>query len=289
MIKLTPLLLVIFLTGCFGPSTLDTTNKDTIKSTIEKINESLPINKKEQLSKAISYYSLGGSKGVATMLKNAFNNKRSANTTDALFIENLHPLHGKTADEILALYKKQLTADKIEKEERSKVRKLSEEAETFLTSNKFKEALSKYKDMSLLKSGIKASEEGIAKINLQIKSFEEKANYIEKIKVTEFISTRIDTYTKKGVAAVRIGLKNTGIRSLDKVKVTVYFQDKNGNNIYEQDFNPVLVSKYTREKPLKPGYSYEMEKNNYKIIKAPLTDWSEGKATMKIVDISFSN
>jgi len=84
--------------------------------------------------------------------------------------------------------------------------------------------------------------------------FTEKMNYLDKVLITEFSAKRINTYSKKSVPAVRISLKNNGDRSLDKVKVVVYFQDRNGNTIFEEDYHPVLVSKYSfgsDNKPLK--------------------------------------
>ena len=53
---------------------------------------------------------------------------------------------------------------------------------------------------------------------------------MDKVEITEFLAQRIDTYLKKDIPAVRISLKNKGDRSLDKVKVVVYFKDKDGNN-----------------------------------------------------------
>ena len=286
MQKILPIILATILSGCFGPATLDTTNQATIKSTIEKMSSSLPSKEKDELSKAITYYSLDGSNGVANIFKNAINKKE---TSESVFVENLQVLHGKTSDEIMTLYKRKLTKDQAKKAERAKVLALIKEAEKLLSSNKFQEAINKYKDISLLESGVEEAEKGIDKANSKMKEFTEKTNYISKIKVTEFISTRIDTYTKKNMAAVRMGFKNTGDRSLDKIKVTVFFQDKEGKNIHEEDYTPVLVSKYGRGKPLKPGYSYEMEENTYKTTKSPLSEWEKGKATIKSIDIEFSD
>src|SRR5690606_20317808 len=101
---------------------------------------------------------------------------------------------------------------------------------------------------------------------------------------------RIDTYSDKGVPAIRISLKNNGNRSLDEVRVTVYFQDVNGKTIYEESFSPVLVSKFSfdNNQPLKAGYIREMEQGKYYVVKSPLSQWDEGKATVKITDIKFT-
>ena len=52
--------------------------------------------------------------------------------------------------------------------------------------------------------------------------------------------------------------------------------------IYEEDFYPILVSKYSfsgDNKPLKPGYVKEMEKGKYYTLESALSDWQEGQAT----------
>src|SRR5690625_3737205 len=119
----------------------------------------------------------------------------------------------------------------------------------------------------------------------------EKMNYMDKVEITEFVAQRIDTYRQKDVPAVRISLKNNGDRSLDKVKVVVYFKDKDGNTIFEEDYHPVLVSKYSfsgDNKPLKPGYVKEMPKGKYYTLESALSDWQEGEATAQVVDIEFT-
>lgn len=289
MNKLTPFLLVAILSGCFGPATLDTTNKETVKNSVEKLKMELPEDKKEDLSKAIAYFTMGGESGIRSMMKSAFSNEDPQYDNEDIFITNIKILDGKTADEILSLHTQSQEKARADRKERLKVSKLKEEAEALLQSNKFQEALDKYNAMSLTKSGVDASEEGMAKTNIAIKEFAKKAEYIEQIEITEFTTTRIDTYTEKGVPAVRIGLKNKGDKSLDQIKVTVFFKDSDGNNIHEKDFSPILVSKYSNKKPLKPGYVHEMKKDNYLTVKSPLSDWEEGSAEIKIVDIKFTD
>ncbi|MDP2505424.1 hypothetical protein [Oceanobacter sp. 3_MG-2023] len=61
--------------------------------------------------------------------------------------------------------------------------------------------------------------------------------------------------------------------------------------IYEEDYLPVLVSKYSYgndNKPLKPGYVKEMDKDKYYTLDSALSDWAEGKAVAKVVDIEFA-
>ncbi|PWF90645.1 hypothetical protein DD549_17380 [Shewanella algae] len=216
-------------------------------------------------------------------------------TNEAMFAANLKAIDGLTGEEILNKYRSNIEQDRIKREkeeaERKKVTALKKEAEKLLDGNNFEEALAKYKALSEISSGVEAAETGIEKTTKAMEEFTEKMNYMDKVEITDFVAQRIDTYLKKDVPAVRISLKNNGDRSLDKVKVVVYFKGKGGNTIFEEDYHPVLVSKYSfsgDNKPLKPGYVKEMEKGKYYTLESALSDWQEGEATAKVVDIEFT-
>ncbi|MBU6955620.1 DUF6694 family lipoprotein [Hahella sp. HN01] len=292
--KRTILLFFLLLTGCFGPETLDATNDATVKNSVQKMLEELPESKRGEFQKAIMYFSLGGGKGVKSLVGAVLSGGKSTSTELAPFI-NIQSIDGLTSDQILTKYHERLAEDNAIREremaEKQKVRSLISNAEELLKSNKFKEAIAKYEALSELPSGREEAQEGIERTTQAMRDFAEKADYMSKVEITEFFARRIDTYSDKGVPAVRISLKNTGNRSLDKVEVVVYFQDKSGNTIYEKDFLPVLVSRYSfsgDNKPLKPGYIQEMEKGKYYTIDSALSEWEEGKATIKVTDIKFT-
>ncbi len=289
------LLLTLLLAGCLGSNTFDASNEETIKASAQKIAQSLPEEQREEFGKAIMYFTIGGSNGFKTMLGAAFTGGNTEALTETMLTINIKAIDGLTGQEIIEKYRKSLAEEKAikakESAERESVRELENEAEAFLESNEFEQALSKYKAMNEYSLGIDASEAGITKTKQAMESFTEKMNYIDNIKITEFIATRIDTYSDDNVPAVRISLKNTGDRSLDKVKVIVYFQDKAGNTIFEEDFLPVLVSQYSfsgDNKPLKPGYVMEMETGKYYTIDSQLSEWDESNAFVKVDDIEFS-
>lgn len=286
---------ILILAGCFGPAKFDSSSEDSIKKSTQKIVESLPEENRDEFQKALMYFSIGGESGLKTMMGAAFAGKSSDVTNEAMLTVNLKAIDGLTGDQILKKYRQSLEQERIKREkedvERKKITSLKEEAQELLDSNKFEEALSKYKAMSEISSGIEAAEVGIEKTTKAMEEFTEKMNYIDKVEVTEFIAKRIDTYTEKDIPAVRISLKNNGDRSLDEVKVIVYFKDKDGNTIFEEDYCPVLVSNYSfssDNKPLKPGYVKEMEKDKYYTLKSALSEWQEGKAVAKVVDIEFT-
>ena len=282
---------VVLLAGCLPVAKFNATDEVTIKESIKKVSDSLPEGQRAEFADAVTYFAIGGTNGLRSMIADAFSGKASEAKTETTITVNLQSIHGLNGEEILAKYRASLEDDREREAEEEKVSSLKKEAEKLLESNQFEDALAKYEAMGEISSGVESAKAGVRKTTDAMKNFTEKMNYIDKVQITEFVAKRIDTYLKKGVPAVRIALKNTGGRSLDKVEVTVYFMDKDGNAIFEEDFHPVLVSKYSfsgDNKPLKPGYVKEMEKGNYYTIKSQLSEWFEGKATAKITDIKFS-
>lgn len=286
---------IMLLQGCFGPAEFDASSENTLESSTERIEASLSESQKEEFSKALLYFSMGGTDGFTNLMSSAFSGNLDIDpSTTAL--TNLSAIDGLTGTAILEKYRRSIEDDQIryEKEasERESIQALQNEAESFLSSNKFEEALERYKAMGEIASGTDIAEEGIADVTQKMEDFTEKIGYMANIEITEFVAKRIDTYSKKGVPAVRLSLKNNGDRSLDRVEIVVYFQDENGNTIYEEDYNPVLVSEYSfsgNSKPLKPGYVQEMETDKYYTLDSQLSEWQEGRAVAKIVDIQFTD
>lgn len=285
--------------GCFGAPVFDASTEKSIKDSFHSMSQGLPDKKKEKLNNALMYYMFGGLEGFDSLLKNAFNG--GEDKTELFVSVNLQSIHNLTADEILAKHDEDLKRIKqlqlkseaeIAKfiKERNEVTKLIEKAEKLLEDKQFEESISIYKKLSELPYGYNDGLVGIEKAKNEMKIHSEKMDYIENIEITEFKASRVDTYSNEGIPAFRVSLKNKGNRSLDKVKVIVYFYDSNGNVIYEEDYHPILVTKYSSSsKPLKPGYVSEMPVNRYYTLDSTLTDWDESKATIEIVDIEFSN
>lgn len=286
---------VLVLSGCFGPAKFDSSSENSIKESTKKIVESLPEASRQEFQNALMYFSIGGEDGMKAMMGAAFSGKSSDIASEAIFSANLKVIDGLTGEEILKKFRSNLEQDRIKREkeelERKEVASLKKEAQELLDSNKFEEALSKYQKMSEISSGVDAAKIGIEETTKAMEEFTEKMNYMDKVEITEFVAKRIDTYSKKNVPAVRVSLKNKGDRSLDEVKVVVYFKDRNDDVIFEEDYYPVLVTKYSfrgDNKPLKPGYVKEMENGVYYTLDSALSDWQEGKATAKVVDLEFT-
>lgn len=130
-------------------------------------------------------------------------------------------------------------------------------------------------------------------------SARQAANEAEDREEKEYISRYIELYDVDAkyrdsildgtIPGVLFKLRNTGTRTLNKVEVTVYFKDRFGSIIAEENFFPVLVSDYSfnDHKPLKPGYVWSMEKNKFFAAKSVPTEWAEGSVDIKITDIAF--
>src|SRR5580765_7217775 len=92
------------------------------------------------------------------------------------------------------------------------------------------------------------------------------------------------------VSGVLFKIRNNGDRSLDMVKVTVFFKSTSGAVISEADFHLVLVSQFSvgDNKPLKAGYRWQMESGTFYTAKSVPDEWKEGSAEAKITAVKFS-
>lgn len=92
---------------------------------------------------------------------------------------------------------------------------------------------------------------------------------------------------RSGDYAVWGEVKNTGQRTLKEVHITIYFLDKNGNPIYEEDYHPVTTSAYAYEidqDHLKPNYG---KKFGYSADDVP-SDWAK-QVKVIVTDLHFAN
>jgi hypothetical protein len=118
-----------------------------------------------------------------------------------------------------------------------------------------------------------------------------KAAYIQMhLDLYDVQAKYMDSVLDGKVPGVLLKLRNTGDRSVDKVKVTVTFKDASGVAIHDEDYFPVSVSDFSfgDNKPLKPGYVWQMESGKFYSAKSVPSEWQEGSVEAKITDIQFS-
>lgn len=121
------------------------------------------------------------------------------------------------------------------------------------------------------------------------KAENKKESYFKKIQVSSVKASYMDSYLDGKVPGITFKLKNQGGKTLEKIEVTFYFMDKDDVVIYEEDFTPVSSNRsYKATKPLKPNYSWQMERGKFYSLKSLPDEWAEGKVKAEITDIEFS-
>lgn len=118
---------------------------------------------------------------------------------------------------------------------------------------------------------------------------QQKQEYIKKIFVYDFSSSYMNSAYEGRMPGVTFKLKNTGDRTLERVKVTVYFKNADRNIICEQDYVPVHSGLYGTTTPLRPGYIWQIEKGKFYTATNVPSEWIEGYATAEITDIDFAD
>jgi hypothetical protein len=113
----------------------------------------------------------------------------------------------------------------------------------------------------------------------------------DNLEIYEFEAKYMDAVLEGRIPGVRFKLRNKGDKTLDRVKVVVLFKDASGAVIAEQNYLPVLVSECNfsgGNKPLKPGYIWQMEQGKfYKATSVP-NEWKEGSAEARITEVRFA-
>ncbi len=179
---------------------------------------------------------------------------------------------------------------KLEQEKQDKIQKLLLEAKELRGENKINDAILNYEQILTLDSNNNDALEEIKESNLELERLKEKLKYIENISLYDIKSGYYDTYLDGKVPGVKFKLKNNGNKSLKKVKVTIYFKDKNGSIIFEEDFHPILVTEYSflnDNKPLKPNYVWSMGRDKFYKVESVPSEWKSGNVEAKITDIEF--
>jgi hypothetical protein len=112
----------------------------------------------------------------------------------------------------------------------------------------------------------------------------EQSQYIEKwVRIESFESAYYTSYSDRRVAGVKFKLRNAGTRTLERIDVAVFFLNARGDAIGEETYSPI-----TSEKPLRPGYVWQLDEGQYYPAKNIASEWKEGAVKTKIAYISFA-
>ena len=115
-----------------------------------------------------------------------------------------------------------------------------------------------------------------------------KHDYFQLLEIYDFKAHYYNSYGGR-IPGVEFKIKNKGTETLEMVQVTVYFKDSGGSIIAEQDYTPLLVStfSFSDNKPLRPNYIWQMERENFLSAKSVPSEWKEGAADIRITDLRF--
>lgn len=111
-------------------------------------------------------------------------------------------------------------------------------------------------------------------------------NFME---IKDFKAKYYDSFVDGRVPGVVFKIKNKGNKTLERVEVTVYFQDENNKNIAEEDYNPILKDDWDYPEGLKPNYTFQLDKDRFYNAKSVPEEWKSGNATIKITNIEFKD
>ena len=126
----------------------------------------------------------------------------------------------------------------------------------------------------------------------QLEASEERARreYIRLVDLYDFQAKYYESVLEGRVPGVDFKLRNHGNRTLKTVEVTVYFRDRNGNVISEENYFPVNTSSWMEpSKPLKPNYIWQMERGRFYSAKEVPDEWQEGNALARVTDLEFED
>ena len=92
--------MAVALTGCFGEPTLDATDMESVKVSLQEMTESMTESEHEDFRKDIFVIGFGGPEGLKKMLQSAFQGETKDGSDYA--IENMRKADGMTVQEMKA-------------------------------------------------------------------------------------------------------------------------------------------------------------------------------------------
>jgi subtilase family serine protease/DNA-directed RNA polymerase subunit RPC12/RpoP len=119
----------------------------------------------------------------------------------------------------------------------------------------------------------------------------EKKYIKEKLVLYDFKAKYFEGILTGRTPGVVFKIKNNGDKTITELEVTVYFKDKNDNVIAEENYHPITKGRISfsddSNKPLKPGYIYQLPSDKFLQAKSVASEWKEGNAFAKITDVKF--
>lgn len=90
------------------------------------------------------------------------------------------------------------------------------------------------------------------------------------------------------IPGITLEIKNTGDKTISKLTLTIYFQDENGNDIYEDNMYIIDAgSLFDDFGVLKPNYSWKNDNGTFKSFDNVPSEWKEGAIRFEITELKF--
>jgi len=173
------------------------------------------------------------------------------------------------------------------KARREKIEELMGEAREMRRDDRFAQAIELYSEVLAEDESNSEAITNLREAQEELAEHEEKLAYSANVRIYDFEAKRIDRWADNAVPAVRFTIKNEGNRTLERVEATVYFEDANGQTIFEKTYSPVLPGSDTL---LKPNYivGVPADRDKHYFIEELGHEWKEGAAYAVITDLEFA-
>jgi hypothetical protein len=182
--------------------------------------------------------------------------------------------------------------EEAEQARHARVAELEGRARDLRRADKPKEAHAAYAEILALDAEHAVAQKATRELEEKIAQAKARQAYIPMIEIYDLKSRYYESRLDGRVPGVEFKLKNNGDRELNRVEVTVYFKDASGAVIVEESYLPVFVSEYSfrdDNKPLKPGYIWQIEKGRFYVAKSVPSEWKEGAMTAEVTKIEFAD
>lgn len=182
--------------------------------------------------------------------------------------------------------------EEAEQARQARVAELEGHARDLRRADKPEEAHAAYAEILALDAEHAVAQKATRELEEKIAQAKARQAYIPMIEIYDLKSRYYESRLDGRVPGVEFKLKNNGDRELNRVEVTVYFKDASGAVIVEESYLPVFVSEYSfrdDNKPLKPGYIWQIEKGRFYVAKSVPSEWKEGAMTAEVTKIEFAD
>ena len=173
------------------------------------------------------------------------------------------------------------------KARREKIEELMGEAREMRRDDRFAQAIELYSEVLAEDESNSEAITNLREAQEELAEHEEKLAYSANVRIYDLEAKRIDRWADNAVPTVRFTIKNEGNRTLERVEATVYFEDANGQTIFEKTYSPVLPGSDTL---LKPNYivGVPADRDKRYFIEELGHEWKEGAAYAVVTDLEFA-